>query len=353
MQEAKPNGANNHYNTGEYAKLYLDRTLSSPYTINKSRLLASVASKLGTLSVLDFGSNIHGSIKAEGSLRFQMSKKGINYAGVDLSLDYFDKNFFKTQGVPEEKIYPEINGIVGDILKSPIKSNSAQMVICCDVLEHVSDPIGALKEIYRIMQPEGVALVVLPSFYKLDMADFSYIKNKRKSSHFKKKTTSWWMLACENNGLMIDESNSAPVGIASGLSYLVWMDERFVPERQDLSSVETYSPQSSLHKKAKNIFSKYDEFIDIKIQSSGFSQTLLNALNQGNIKKVFQILNEIALKVVSDQNERQVLHKFFDEVAVVSYKPERVAVIKNIFMNSRFPHFLLGNSVLLVLKKKK
>lgn len=351
MKETELTGSNRHYNS-EYAKSYLERTLQAPYTINKSKLLASMASKFGARKVIDLGSNVHGSVKTEGSLRLQMNQRGIDYIGVDISPKYFDKQLIKEQNISEEKIYSQIDGIVGDILQLPVESDSMEMVVCSDVLEHVSDPSRALKEIFRILKTEGITLIVLPSLYKLDIANFSYIDKKRKSSHLKKITIDNWLKMCEENGLLIDEKNSMSIGVFSGLSYLAWIDDKFVPERPELSNAEIYSSKSILHKDTKGILSKYDESIDSKIHSLGIDSTLIEELKRGDIKKVFQILKDVTHTIISNQTEREVLDNFFNEAISIQYDPKRVLELQNIFLNAKFPKFLLGNSVLLVLKKK-
>ena len=156
---------------------------------------------------------------------------------------------------------------------------------------------------------------------------------------------------CKESGFIIDEETSLPIGIASGLSYLAWMDEKFVPGRKDLSDARTYSPKSILHRDVKNILSKYDELIDSKIRLDGLDYILFEALRQGDTKKVFQILSDVASVIVSDKAERDILRSFFGEVNSMQYPLERSAVIQKIFMNSKFPRFLLGNSILLVLKR--
>jgi SAM-dependent methyltransferase len=44
----------------------------------------------------------------------------------------------------------------------PVESSSADFVICSHVLEHLAEPLGFLEEVYRVLRPGGVALVLLP-----------------------------------------------------------------------------------------------------------------------------------------------------------------------------------------------
>lgn len=55
--------------------------------------------------------------------------------------------------------------IVGDIHDIPLKENSIDALICSSVLEHVSDPIVAIREIHRILRPGGKLFVFIPSVY--------------------------------------------------------------------------------------------------------------------------------------------------------------------------------------------
>lgn len=288
----------------------------------------------------------------EGSLRFQLDRKGINYIGMDLSPDYFDKQFIREQGIPTKKIYPEITGIVGDASKAPIKSNSIEMAVCADVLEHTSDPLTALKEIFRITKPEGTVLIVAPSLYKLDTANYEHIREKRKSSHQVKMTIDEWISMCEESGFSVDVKNSFPFCIASGLSYLTWINEQFVPERKDLLDTEIPTPSDIFHKQIRNIFAKHSETIDSKIRADGVEQALLEDIKRGDIKSVFQILNKAVLSIVSSKEE-PLIQNFFNDITSTSYAPDRIAQIQKIFADSKYPSLLLGSSVLLVLKKNK
>ncbi|HCR81181.1 MAG: 3-demethylubiquinone-9 3-O-methyltransferase [Candidatus Pacebacteria bacterium GW2011_GWB1_47_8] len=49
--------------------------------------------------------------------------------------------------------------VVGSILKMPFKAKTFDYVICSEVIEHVTDPGLALKEIYRVLKPGGILVL--------------------------------------------------------------------------------------------------------------------------------------------------------------------------------------------------
>ena len=52
--------------------------------------------------------------------------------------------------------------IQGDLLLLPIKDESVDTIICTGVIEHVSEPDSAVKEIYRVLKSGGCTLVETP-----------------------------------------------------------------------------------------------------------------------------------------------------------------------------------------------
>src|SRR5207302_170880 len=48
---------------------------------------------------------------------------------------------------------------VTDIHRLPFDDNSVGTVVCVEVLEHVFDPIRAVQEIHRVLQPGGIAVL--------------------------------------------------------------------------------------------------------------------------------------------------------------------------------------------------
>lgn len=55
----------------------------------------------------------------------------------------------------------------GDICAMPYPDNSFDLVLATDVIEHVDDDAGALREIRRVLRPGGHVIVTVPAFQSL------------------------------------------------------------------------------------------------------------------------------------------------------------------------------------------
>jgi len=55
--------------------------------------------------------------------------------------------------------------IVGDIHAIPLADASVDGVMCRSVLEHVERPADAIREMYRVLKPGGLAFIQVPSTY--------------------------------------------------------------------------------------------------------------------------------------------------------------------------------------------
>lgn len=55
--------------------------------------------------------------------------------------------------------------IIGSILEMPFKSNSFDIVISSEVIEHTPSPQQALKECYRVLKPGGILVVTTPNAF--------------------------------------------------------------------------------------------------------------------------------------------------------------------------------------------
>jgi ubiquinone/menaquinone biosynthesis C-methylase UbiE len=52
--------------------------------------------------------------------------------------------------------------IVSDITAIPVEDGSFDAVMCTEVLEHVPDPVAALRELTRVLKPGGYLLITAP-----------------------------------------------------------------------------------------------------------------------------------------------------------------------------------------------
>ncbi|MEK9175714.1 MAG: class I SAM-dependent methyltransferase [Patescibacteria group bacterium] len=64
--------------------------------------------------------------------------------------------------------------VAGDILHLPFEDASFDSVVCLEVLEHVADTQGALREILRVLKPNGVFMVSTPMHWPLHYEPMDY-----------------------------------------------------------------------------------------------------------------------------------------------------------------------------------
>lgn len=338
----------------DYAARYIHRTLGSAYNIYKNTTLASLISNMGFRDIVDIGSNVSGLIRREGSLRYQAELRGVEYRAVDVDEEYFNPRNSAMVGIPKEDVYSSIDYQVASVEKLPFEDASIDAIVCADVIEHVPNPKQAFSEIARTLNPkEGRAFMIIPSMYKLDLLDFKHIDKKRRSSHNHKLSVEGWESLWKTSALTIDQEYSRPMGIASGLSYFSWLNDDFVPKRDSFNGEEVYSEESALHKKAKEIFAVYDAEIDATVLSQGFDKKFTAMLQDGHVHETFSVLQDIITKNVSLlDDQKEIIDLFFVMARKSRYDKDRLEKIRNVFRGAKDPSFLLGNSMLIVLKHR-
>ncbi len=95
--------------------------------------------------------------------------------------------------------------VIGDIHAIPLADETIDAVICSCVLEHVENPLVAVKELHRILRPGGKIFVHIPSTYpyharkghypdywrffddtiEVLFKDFSRVEIKKRGGYFK------------------------------------------------------------------------------------------------------------------------------------------------------------------------
>ena len=94
-----------------------------------------------------------------------------------------------------------------DLVKCPLPDESIDIVIALNVLEHIEDDIGALKQVYRILKPEGYLYIEVPVNPNLYGFFDEYFKHYRRysSEQIQKlsKTTEFKVLKTTHLGFFI------------------------------------------------------------------------------------------------------------------------------------------------------
>lgn len=116
--------------------------------------------------------------------RFYELKIGEELEGVDFSSDAIEIG---------KGLYPYLNIKLGDIYNLPYKNDSFELVTCMEVLEHLENPVQALKEVERVSSKYVLLTVPNEPLFTI----FNYTRwgkdighiNKWSSSAFKKLIT--------------------------------------------------------------------------------------------------------------------------------------------------------------------
>ena len=66
--------------------------------------------------------------------------------------------------------------IVASAMVLPFRDNIFDSVLCTEVLEHLNEPERCLKEIYRVLKPEGVGLITIPMSWNLHYEPNDYYR---------------------------------------------------------------------------------------------------------------------------------------------------------------------------------
>lgn len=66
--------------------------------------------------------------------------------------------------------------ILADIRSIPLPSESFDVIIFTEVLEHICDPISALRELSRLLKPTGTILLTTPFAYPIHEAPYDFCR---------------------------------------------------------------------------------------------------------------------------------------------------------------------------------
>lgn len=91
------------------------------------------------------------------------------------------------------------NVLKGDICAIPLNDCTQDLVLATDIIEHVDDDGSAIREIHRVLRPEGLAIITVPAFKCLwgKQDEIGFHKRRYRKSELLKLMVS--------NGLVVSE----------------------------------------------------------------------------------------------------------------------------------------------------
>jgi len=91
-----------------------------------------------------------------GVLLKELGKKGYSLAvGIDVNLNAI--RFARERSLPDTEF------IIADVQYLPIKSSSANKIVCAEIIEHLKHPQHLVNEIARVLQHGGVVVITTPN----------------------------------------------------------------------------------------------------------------------------------------------------------------------------------------------
>jgi SAM-dependent methyltransferase len=66
--------------------------------------------------------------------------------------------------------------VVGSATNIPLGDASFDTVVCTEVLEHVPDPLKALREMYRVLKPGGYLILSTPMYWPRHEVPYDYFR---------------------------------------------------------------------------------------------------------------------------------------------------------------------------------
>src|ERR1044072_7278979 len=195
--------------------------------LGRRRIIQSLVEKIcatlnnGRPRILDVGCGTGANLK--------MLKKFGEAEGVDISPQAVE--FCRERGLDSVKL--------GAIEHLPYESNSFDLVTALDVIEHLDDDVAGLREMLRVLRPDGRLLVFVPAFM------FLWGVQDDVSNHRRRYTLPHLLKAVEAAGFSIEWSSYANVSFFLPVllvrSVMRWLGLRAATDRKStrLNSSQT------------------------------------------------------------------------------------------------------------------
>src|ERR1039457_4523487 len=87
--------------------------------------------------------------------------------------DFFENSIYIGMNYTIDGALPDL---LGDAMSIPIKNDSFEIVLCTQVIEHVSEPIRMMMEISRVLKPGGFLILSGPFYWPIHEEPYDYYR---------------------------------------------------------------------------------------------------------------------------------------------------------------------------------
>ena len=122
--------------------------------LGEMRMYADIVSEY-----VNDGSHILEVAPGPGYLAMETAKLGKcnEITGLDISEDFVQ---IAKENAQKAGVFEKIKFLQGNVANIPINNNEFDFIICVAALKNFKKPLAALEEMYRVLKPEGTALIV-------------------------------------------------------------------------------------------------------------------------------------------------------------------------------------------------
>jgi SAM-dependent methyltransferase len=180
----------------------------------------------------------------EGSKVLDVGAGGCPHRKLFSHCQYFTQDFVQLSDnqIQDQLGYGRID-FVSDILDIPVESESFDAVLCTEVIEHVPDPISALREMSRILKPGGTLLISAPLQSGLHQEPFHFYGGYTKYWYEKFLTENNFVdLVIEPNGSLYTTHFSLGLTIVKKFLEVVLLDKRLIHKAVSVLSLVIFAP---------------------------------------------------------------------------------------------------------------
>jgi SAM-dependent methyltransferase len=136
------------------------------------RLVGGFLDQLESLVITTGAQEVHEVGCGEGELLRRLARRGLRARGSDISADVIDEARRRARAAQADVAFR-----VASVEGLDPRVDSAELILCCEVMEHVGDPRAALEIVARLAKPWAILSVPREPLWRvLNLGRLKYVR---------------------------------------------------------------------------------------------------------------------------------------------------------------------------------